>query len=293
MAGALGGSRFAVAPGTSSLAVRVGSALVMVPVWVGVIWAGGWVYHLGVALGAGLAMREWTRMVVPGRWLARCLLAQAVLMTALALLIWVGPAAALAAAVVLAPLPLLAPWLVPVLAPVAGESSLTAVDRGWLVAGGPYLALGAGALVWLRDLPGVGLPLVCFLFITVWATDIGAYFAGRAVGGPRLAPEISPAKTWAGLVGGMMAAAVAGGLVALVAGAAAPLVAIGVAAALAVVEQGGDLFESAVKRRYRVKDSGGLIPGHGGVLDRVDGLVAAAPTLALFHVLVGALIPWW
>jgi len=134
--------------------------------------------------------------------------------------------------------------------------------------------------------------LILFLLLTVWANDIGAFVVGRGLGGPRLAPSISPAKTWAGFWGGITAAGLVGGLVALVAGAQAPLAAVVLGAVLAVVGQGGDLFESAIKRRYKVKDSGQLIPGHGGLLDRIDGLVAAAPVLALFQAVVGSRLNW-
>jgi phosphatidate cytidylyltransferase len=148
------------------------------------------------------------------------------------------------------------------------------------------------ALTWLRSDPGVGMLLILFLLLTVWANDIGAFVVGRGLGGPRLAPSISPAKTWAGFWGGITAAGLVGGLVALVAGAQAPLAAVVLGAVLAVVGQGGDLFESAIKRRYKVKDSGQLIPGHGGLLDRIDGLVAAAPVLALFQAVVGSRLNW-
>lgn len=147
------------------------------------------------------------------------------------------------------------------------------VRAGWraTLAGTLYLGLPAVALVALRALPD-GLLLLAFVFGTVWATDIFAFFAGRAIGGPKLAPAISPNKTWAGLAGGVAAAALFGALLAHPAGW-SPLAMALLAAALAVVAQGGDLFESHLKRRAGVKDSGTLIPGHGGVLDRVDGLI--------------------
>lgn len=151
-----------------------------------------------------------------------------------------------------------------------------------------YLALPAASLIWLRELssvtyPYAGLQLTVYVLLVVWATDIGAYFAGKQLGGPKLAPEISPNKTWSGLLGGMAAA---GGL-GLVAASFTPYpttvvgcVAMGML--LAVVSQAGDLFESWLKRRAGVKDSGTLIPGHGGLLDRVDGLLTAIPVFALF-----------
>jgi len=132
------------------------------------------------------------------------------------------------------------------------------------------------------------LPLLWLLFV-VWATDIAAYFVGRGIGGPRLAPGISPGKTWAGLAGGMLGAAVVGGAVAAASGGPAGL-AVMVALVLAVVAQAGDLFESFLKRRAGLKDSGTLIPGHGGVLDRLDGLLFAAPAYALLVAVGGRVV---
>ncbi|MGI9434476.1 MAG: phosphatidate cytidylyltransferase [Geminicoccaceae bacterium] len=151
----------------------------------------------------------------------------------------------------------------------------------WTSIGVLYLSLPMLALVWLRAIPDVGLQVMLWLLMVVWATDIMAYFVGRGLGGPRLAPSISPGKTWSGLCGGMAGAAVAGALVALATGPFRILPSLGLAAGLAVVAQMGDLAESALKRRAGVKDSSDLIPGHGGVLDRVDGLLFAAPVLAL------------
>jgi len=148
----------------------------------------------------------------------------------------------------------------------------------WLVAGFGYALIPALALLWIRERGAHKLEMLIWVFIVTWSTDIGAYFAGRTIGGPKLAPAISPNKTWAGLIGGMIAAGLLGGawtlafdlprLLLL-----APLFAIGA--------QLGDLFESGLKRRAGVKDSGALFPGHGGVLDRLDGLVVVASLTAL------------
>jgi phosphatidate cytidylyltransferase len=154
----------------------------------------------------------------------------------------------------------------------------------WLrVAGVPYVGLAALALVWLRFDPASGRQNVLFLVLMVWASDIGAYLVGRLAGGPKLAPSISPGKTWSGAVGGVAVAvavgcAMAGGPTGSV---------IVVAVALSVVSQLGDLLESALKRRFGVKDSGRLIPGHGGLLDRLDGMLTAAPAAALLAVVLG------
>ena len=145
---------------------------------------------------------------------------------------------------------------------------------GWQVAGFVYALVPALALLWIRERSPVGLELLLWVFITIWSVDIGAYFAGRTIGGPRLAPAISPNKTWAGLIGGMLAAALFGGLWAWLLQLPSTLILL--AAPLAAAAQGGDLFESWLKRRAGLKDSGDWLPGHGGALDRLDGLVVVA-----------------
>lgn len=160
--------------------------------------------------------------------------------------------------------------------------------RGALAAGIPYVGIAVLALIWLRELnPEAGRVNVLYLVAVVWASDIGAYAVGRLLDGPKLAPAVSPGKTWSGAIGGLFAAILAGqGLASAMAGApwgrAAAL-----AGALGVACQAGDLLESGIKRHFGVKDSGRLIPGHGGLLDRLDGLLAVAPAAALVA-LVGA-----
>ncbi len=156
-----------------------------------------------------------------------------------------------------------------------------------------YVGLTGIALVWLRGDGVAGRANVLFLIVVVWASDIGAYAAGRLLGGPKLAPAISPGKTWSGAVGGLVAAVLVGeaaaqalatamlGRVALVAG------------LLGLAAQGGDLLESAIKRHFGVKDSGRLIPGHGGLLDRLDGLLAAAPAAAMLALVLGRGVAIW
>jgi phosphatidate cytidylyltransferase len=155
-----------------------------------------------------------------------------------------------------------------------------------------YAVAALVGLLWLRHQPAHGRETVLWIVACVWATDIGAYFVGRSAGGAKLAPSISPGKTWSGLLGGMAWAAVASAALgyAFGLGETFPLAAIG--AGLAVVDQVGDLVESAAKRRAGVKDSGTLIPGHGGLLDRIDGLVAVIVVVALVRLLVGGTWPW-
>jgi phosphatidate cytidylyltransferase len=157
----------------------------------------------------------------------------------------------------------------------------TRITKGWEIpwymAGFFYAVLPALALLWVRERGG--LDLLIWVFIVTWSTDIGAYFAGRKFGKRKLAPSISPRKTVEGLYGGIAAAALLGAVWVLAMGLAKPLL---VAAPLfAIAAQGGDLFESGLKRRAGVKDSSNLLPGHGGVLDRLDGLVPVAVLTAL------------
>lgn len=150
---------------------------------------------------------------------------------------------------------------------------------GWLVGGFLYALLPALALLWIRDRSHDKLFLLLWVFIVTWSTDIGAYFAGRTFGKKKLAPSISPGKTVEGLYGGMAAATLLGGAWAIAFN--LPLALLAMAPILAVAAQGGDLFESWMKRRAGVKDSGNWLPGHGGVLDRLDGLVPVAVLTAL------------
>jgi phosphatidate cytidylyltransferase len=145
-----------------------------------------------------------------------------------------------------------------------------------------YAALPGIALLWLRADAGFGFAAVVYVVATVIATDTGAYFAGRLLGGPKLWPRVSPKKTWSGLLGGMSAAALVGLMTAaLVPGASAWHLAL-LSAVLAVIAQAGDFAESALKRAFDTKDASSLIPGHGGVMDRVDGLVTASIAAAIF-----------
>ena len=261
------------APRLSNLQTRVISAVVLAAVALSATWAGGiWFRLLAVAIGAAVFF-EWATMAGRVAWIRQqagswvlvglVLLALAVGMDAQT--VFLG---ALGAAL-----------LVFLYGRLAGEG-------GWLWLAVAYAAIPAAALAFLRDGDAAGLWAILFLFAVVWATDILAYFVGRAVGGPKLAPSISPGKTWSGAIGGAAAGTLAGiGVAAAAASPASPWL-IGLAALLlSVLSQMGDLFESGLKRRFGVKDSGWLIPGHGGVMDRVDGLVAAA--IALY--VVGAL----
>jgi phosphatidate cytidylyltransferase len=263
----------------SDLGVRFLSAAVMVPVALGCIWFGGAAFAVLVALiAAGMAL-EWLRLcqapIGP----------RSVLMFA-ALPLAVGLAAIGQAGLALGLLALIT---------FVGWIKRDATSHGRILPFGiPYLGVGAIALIWLRTEPADGRNLVLVLLVVIWATDIGAYVVGRAVGGPKLAALISPGKTVSGAIGGLLAAMVVGWAAAATLGAgdfawAAALVAGGISC----VGQAGDLFESLLKRHFNVKDSGTLIPGHGGLLDRLDAVLAAAPVAALLALLHGGGVIHW
>lgn len=151
----------------------------------------------------------------------------------------------------------------------------------WYLGGFFYALLPALALLWIRE--RAGLDLLIWAFVVTWATDIGAYFAGRSFGKRKLAPTISPNKTVEGLYGGIASSTVFGGAWVLANGLTMPLLAL--APVLAIAAQAGDLFESGMKRRAGVKDSGTWLPGHGGALDRLDGLVPVAVLTAAAQLL--------
>ncbi len=176
-----------------------------------------------------------------------------------------------------------------------GHIQTTATGRiAWPLVGLLYVGVACAGLLVLRADAEQGRGLVVAFFAVVWATDIGAYLIGRAVGGPKLAPAISPKKTWSGAIGGAICAIAAGFLT----GSAMDLsyssiVLLGMAGVISVVSQIGDLVESWWKRRFDVKDSGNLIPGHGGILDRIDGVLLASPVAAASHWLAhGGSMPW-
>jgi phosphatidate cytidylyltransferase len=163
-----------------------------------------------------------------------------------------------------------------------------------LVTGLAYVALAAASLLYLRGDPLAGRANVLILVLVIWAVDIGAYLVGRMLGGPRLAPRISPGKTWSGAVGGL-AASVAVGLAGttLLVGAGAWWRTALVSAGIGIVAQAGDLLESLVKRRFGVKDSSQIIPGHGGLFDRLDGVLSAAPAAAILALALGRGVVLW
>jgi len=167
---------------------------------------------------------------------------------------------------------------------------VTAGRHAMLVAGGMiYASALVIAPAVLRADIKLGFAAILFLFAVVWGTDIAGYFAGRAFGGPKLAPSISPKKTWSGAVGGTIIAIVAALAIAHMFSIRNPMATIAIALVLSVASQGGDLFESGLKREFDAKDASGLIPGHGGVMDRLDGFIFASVAAAVIGVAHGGI----
>lgn len=254
----------------SDTLVRIVSAVVLAPLAIGAVVAGGWPFVLFWAVAALGVHWEWTAEIVRLPWRPQAIGAAVLALAGLAAgLGWPGLA------------------VLVLLAGIAAMAYLIRERRGWCVAGLVYAGLVLAGPVVLRADPVSGVAAIFFLFAVVWATDVLAYFGGRLIGGPKLAPPISPAKTWSGGLTGVLGGVVAGVAVALVAGVPNPLAVAWLALVLSVVSQAGDLFESAVKRRFGVKDSSRIIPGHGGLMDRLDGFLAAAGAAALLGVMRG------
>lgn len=256
------------APRWADLRLRVVSAAVLAPVTLACLWAGGdfWV-ALVILAGAGMAV-EWARLNRgPHPFRDGLMVAGAVLYASGTSVVW--PAYTLPAL----GLGFVVCWLLS--------------RRAMLAVGVLYAGLGTLALLWLRNDAASGLLNLLFLVLAVWASDVAAYAVGRWWGGAKLAPGISPGKTWSGSVGGVLGAMLACAALAGLTEVGSPVRALLVAALLAVIGQVGDLLESAAKRHFGVKDSSHLIPGHGGLLDRLDGFLTAAPAAALLAFWMG------
>ncbi len=251
------------------LQVRIISGVVMASLALACLWAGGWLFSLCWLFLSGMVAAEWQAMVSPKAVLERSLTAAVMLLAIATAMSLAGAGAALECLV----------------AGVVVTASLAPAGRRlWAGSGALYAGTLLLAVIDLRfSLSPFGFLALLWLFAVVWMTDIMAYFGGRLIGGAKLWPQVSPSKTWAGTLSGLVSGTAAGaGIVWLAAMPVSwPLVLVlGVAASLA--SQAGDLLESAMKRHFGVKDSSPFIPGHGGFMDRLDGFIAASIFAALF-----------
>ena len=253
------------------LGTRTASALILIPAVIACAWFGGIWFKGFVLLLSGLMAHEWAAMVHPKNPVQYILhMGSAVCGTVLpdvggveiALLVILGLA-----------------FVSGVMVSVARSAA-----SKWSYFGILYVGFPALAFILLRGDPDYGFFAILWIFLIVWSADTLAYFAGRIIGGPKLAPLISPKKTWAGLGGAVAGSALVSIIFGYVTQLNGILALATLAACLALVEQAGDLFESSLKRFHGVKDAGGLIPGHGGVIDRVDGLIAVAVAAALIGI---------
>ncbi len=256
----------------SSLQLRVISACVLAPIAIGALVLGGIYFTIFLGL-AGIAMcYEWCKTSVPSR--------TPLFMTVMALTILV--------ALVLSHNDLLVQSFAAILCGAVVMVILASLIEQktqffWVFIGPFWAGVPLVSLVALRSLPDIGFAVTITLFLVIWATDIGAYFSGKTIGGPKIAPVISPNKTWAGLIGGIISAMIVAYLASalLIPETIAPFGIMILAGACAILAQAGDFMESAWKRRFDIKDASNLIPGHGGVLDRLDGVLFVAPAVLI------------
>jgi phosphatidate cytidylyltransferase len=260
-------------PSARNLWLRVGSAAILAPLAIGAAWLGDWPFTIFWGLAAIAIWWEWVGLVEPsGR--------NVMLATGVCALILQGvlfEAGQWSITLMIVALGVLAGLV------IAGRQAA-------LVAGGlVYASALLMATITLRADAKYGFAALVLLYAIVWGTDIGGFFAGRAIGGAKLAPAISPKKTWSGAIGGTIAGVAAAIAVAEIFSIRNPVMIGLVALVLSIASQSGDLFESWLKRRFDAKDTSGLIPGHGGVMDRLDGFIFAGVAAALLGVVRGGI----
>jgi phosphatidate cytidylyltransferase len=254
----------------SELRLRIISALALAALAFAAVWAGGTPFAIFISMMAFIVFVEWTEIAGLSAFENVRLVASVAMLLPMLILIGFGGGSALVALLVCG----IATYFV--------CQSTTRETANWTAAAVVYCGLAAIALVGLRNSEN-GIALILLLFAVVWGTDIGAYFVGRRLGGPKLAPKISPGKTQSGAIGGLVIAVVAALAVNSFFDIYPAALVVFIAVIVSIISQIGDLFESYLKRRFGVKDSGTILPGHGGMFDRVDGLMPAA--IALFLII--------
>lgn len=257
---------------------RIVSGLIAAPLFLLLVYAGAPFFNILVVAIAAVMAWEFTRMDGAEGAKRRALIAAACVAAVIAISVASAP---LSWAIIL-----VATVAVVIADQIAGRSGFSLVQSAV-----PYVAIPSVSLIFVRA--DAGWETVFWLLAVVWMTDIGAYAAGRLIGGPKLAPAISPNKTWAGAIGGLIIGTVAGLLLLKALGGTPSLSLLIFSAVLSILTEVGDLLESGLKRKFNVKDSGGLIPGHGGVMDRFDGLWAAAPAAALLCLFIEGSVTKW
>ena len=252
----------------------------MLPVSFAAIWVGGWYFIALIVVIIAAMSLEWLRICGVESLVIRTTAGSLGAATpVLAMMNQIGVAAALLA--------------IGATVSVIGRSASNQQARVLVVLGIPYIGTTGIAFVWLRFDPSMGLATVLWLMFVVIATDSAGYLVGRTLGGPKLLPRISPKKTWSGLAGGVVAATGVGIIAVNLTGQGALLLIAILSACVAVVAQTGDFIGSGLKRYFSVKDAGRLIPGHGGVLDRLDGFLAATPFVAFLTWYLGGSPLMW
>lgn len=274
-------------PKSSSLGVRVASAVVLAPIVLGAVWVGGTAFLALLMIAGPLMALEWARLAEPEGSAVTEQIGLTIGLVVYLVTMATGDAG-LAFVLLLTILGLTAAWCV-----------WTGRPPSRTLIGFAYVGGAVVSFAWLRGDSDMGRLTIIWLLGVVWATDIGAYFVGRTFGGPKMAPRLSPNKTWSGLIGGMASAAIVSVAVFVWADVQSMTMSTGIlvglavfAALVALLSQAGDVYESSMKRRAGVKDSGSIIPGHGGILDRVDGLMFAATFVALVVIGVHYLVGW-
>lgn len=269
---------------TNGLTLRIISALVLVPIALYAVYAGGWLLNIWILLFAVLMSFEWARLIAPTKTAGEIsTLFGLYVLTVAALSYWGNQG----------------DWTMAAMTAAGGGSLAFLIGLVmklrpvYAFVGIIYIALPLAAILWIRlEAAQPVLTLLWLLFI-VWATDTGGFFAGKSLGGPKLAPRISPNKTWSGALGGVGLAVLVGLSFSFFIEVKSILDFIVLSVVLSAISQVGDLFESALKRRFGVKDISGFIPGHGGAMDRIDGLVFVLMAAAAIGLMNDGQIALW